>query len=102
MGMPDAFSVEKADFSGMVKPDGEIMLPHIDKVEHETVLEVSEKGATAAAATAFALKAGSLRVGEIKELTLDRPFFCVLVDEKTGAVLFGGAVYDPEELELEG
>lgn len=102
MGMPDAFSVEKADFSGMVKPDGEIMLPHIDKVEHETVLEVSEKGATAAAATAFALKAGSPRVDEIKELTLDRPFFCALVDEKTGAVLFGGAVYDPEELKLEG
>ena len=102
MGMPDAFSVEKADFSGMVKPDGEIMLPHIDKGEHETVLEVSEKGATAAAATAFALKAGSPRVDEIKELTLDRPFFCALVDEKTGAVLFGGAVYAPEELELEG
>lgn len=103
MGMPDAFSEGKADFSRMVKPDGEMVIvqPCIDEVMHETVLEVSEKGATAAASTAV-IGAGTCYVEDVKKLTLDRPFFCALVDEKTGAVLFGGAVYDPEELKLEG
>jgi hypothetical protein len=29
---------------------------------------------------------------------VDRPFFCALVDKPTGALIFGGAVYDPEPL----
>ncbi len=103
MGMPEAFALGQADFSGMVKPERKEERHYIDQVMHETVLEVSEKGATAAAATAVVMDGlGMPPDVEIRELTLDRPFFCALVDEKTGAVLFGGAVYDPEELKLEG
>lgn len=100
LGMADAFDSLAADFSRMVKPTGALH-PYIDIVRHHTALEVSEAGVLAAAATDVEMKAGAARPTSVMERTLllDRPFFCALVDEPTGAVIFGGAVCLPEALE---
>lgn len=100
LGMTDAFDSVAADFSRMVKPTGSLR-PYIDIVQHNTALEVSEAGVLAAAATDVQMKAGAARPNSLEEhtLRLDRPFFCALVDQPTGAVIFGGAVCRPEALD---
>lgn len=102
LGMTDAFDSLAADFSRMVKPTGPLR-PYIDIVQHNTALEVNEAGVMAAAATDVQMKAGAALPDSLEEhtLRLDRPFFCALVDEPTGAVIFGGAVCLPEALETE-
>ncbi|MCP4549370.1 MAG: serpin family protein [bacterium] len=66
----------------------------ISAVIHEAVLEVNEEGAEAAAATAVVMTRGgpSLRFS----MVVDRPFFCAICDQETGAILFMGWILDPE------
>lgn len=92
LGMSDAITAEKADFSGM---DGARDL-FIGAVLHKAVVEVDEKGAEAAAASAVEMRAGSIQVKEaLVALTVDRPFLVVIHDRQTGAILFLGRVVDP-------
>lgn len=96
MGMPLAFDKERADFSAMADWTNRLS---IAMVQHQTRLEVSEEGAVAAAATAVAVTDAALAPTlKGREFVVDRPFFCALVDKPTGALIFGGAVYDPEPL----
>ena len=99
MGIQDAFLQGKADFRKMASLDSGLE-PYIDEVLHRTELEMDEKGVLAAAATAVALDAGSAKRPDVepKEMRLDRPFFCAIVDNATGAILFGGAVNQPDTL----
>ena len=97
MGMPLAFDKERADFSAMADWTNRLS---IAMVQHQTRLEVSEEGAVAAAATAVAVTDTALAPTlKGREFVVDRPFFCALVDKPTGALIFGGAVYDPEPLQ---
>ncbi len=91
MGIRDAFTGQ-ADFSKMARSGG-----FIGGVTHRTELEIDEKGVLAAAATGVTMARSYQRPpeGEPKEMRLDRPFFCAIVDNTTGAVLFGGAVAQP-------
>lgn len=92
LGMSDAITAEKADFSGM---DGARDL-FIGAVLHKAVVEVDEMGAEAAAASAVEMRAGSIQVKEaLVALTVDRPFLVVIHDRQTGAILFLGRVVDP-------
>ena len=91
MGMPDAFSAAKADFSGMSKTRS-----HIDRVIHKTFIEVDEKGTEAAAVTATTMRAGSaMRPEPPKEFTVDRPFMYAIVQRTTGSICFAGVVTNP-------
>jgi serpin B len=90
MGMTDAFSDAKADFSGM---DGTRDLLITD-VFHKAFVAVDEEGTEAAAATAVVVGLESMPVMDV-ELTLDRPFVYLIRDTETGAVLFLGRVVDP-------
>ena len=94
--MEEAFDPVHADFSGIGKAGmGELSL---GSVQHRTFLEVNEKGTRAAAATAagvMAISAGTER--EIKEIRLDRPFVCMIVDMETGCPLFLGVIRDVGE-----
>lgn len=90
MGMTDAFSNEKADFSGM---DGTRDLLITD-VFHKAFVAVDEEGTEAAAATAVIVGLESMPVMDA-ELTVDRPFIYLIRDTETGAVLFLGRVVDP-------
>lgn len=89
MGMESAFSPGLADFSQLC----DVSL-WIDKVIHKTFVEVNEEGTEAAAATAVMMARGS-PPHERFQLRVDRPFFCAIVDDQTGAILFMGSIVDP-------
>ncbi len=86
LGMEQAFSGD-AQFAGMTE-----MPAFIQDVKHKTFVEVNEEGTEAAAATSVEM------MGEPEppfEMVVNRPFFCAIVDQDTGSVLFAGYVVDP-------
>ncbi len=93
-GMPRAFDPAGADFTGIVDPatSGEPGL-YIQKTIHQAMIEVDEKGTTAAASTAVIGGAGG--GPETVVFEVDRPFIFVIRDIQTGAILFMGRVMDP-------
>lgn len=86
MGMPDAFSLPPADFSGM---DGTRSL-YISKVIHKAFVDVNEEGTEAAAATAVVMTRSAPPV-----FRADHPFMFLIRDRKTGGILFIGRVMNP-------
>jgi serpin B len=84
-----------ADFSGITSPS-EL---YISAVIHQANIDVDEEGITAAAATAVGMATtggcGPSEPLKVITLRLDRPFFFVLRDVETGAILFMGRVVDP-------
>jgi serpin B len=91
MGMPDAFSAEDADFSGMTG-NRELF---ISDVVHKAFVAVDEAGTEAAAATAVIVGTTSAPGEPPVEVTLDRPFIFLIRDIETGAILFVGRVLNP-------
>jgi serpin B len=89
MGMPTAF-LPSADFGAMT---GESKL-HISAVVHQAVLDVNESGAEASAATAVVMadEAAHLAV----RMRVDRPFYVMIRDRKSGALLFAAHVRNPK------
>jgi len=89
LGMPDAFSIEDADFSKMAtSPEGNI---YISKVLHKTFISVDELGTKAGAVTSV----GSDSAGTSerpKNVRLDRPFVYAIIDNATNLPIFIGAV----------
>jgi len=102
MGMPLALTRGAADFSAIHVPKSDEEILYVGDVIHQANIDVDEKGAEAAAATAVEMYAtGGGCVGSapvpLKTITLrlNRPFLFVLRDVETGAVLFMGRVVDP-------
>jgi serpin B len=91
MGMPDAFSSDDADFSGMTG-NRELC---ISDVVHKAFVSVDEAGTEAAAATAVITGETSAPGGPPVVVTIDRPFIFLIRDIKTGAILFIGRVLNP-------
>ncbi len=93
LGMPLAFDVARADFSGITAQER----LHIAFVVHQANIDVDEKGTEAAAATAVGVDVGGPGYRPLKEITmrLDKPFLFFLRDVETGAILFMGRVTDP-------
>lgn len=85
LGMGVAFDAGAADFSVMC-PGGGVW---IDEVKHKTFLEVNEEGTEASAATSVRMSRGS------RAVYVNRPFFCAIRDDDTGAILFIGSIVDP-------
>jgi serpin B len=95
MGMADAFAPDRADFSKMVKPP---IQAYISEVKHKTFVEVNEQGTEAAAVTSTRVAMTAMPSPHEKfSIVADRPFLCAISDNTTGAVLFMGAIYDPEQ-----
>ncbi len=88
LGMEDAFTA-RADFSRI---DGARDLVIAD-VLHKGFVAIDERGTEAAAATAVIFEDTS--VPERATLAVDRPFFFLIRDRPTGAILFVGRVVDP-------
>lgn len=76
-----------ADFSALCDAPA-----FVGEVRHKAAIEVTEEGTTAAAATS-AVMGRSLT--ERFRLVVDRPFFCVVKDNATDAILFAGAITNP-------
>ncbi|NWR08980.1 SPB9 protein, partial [Paradoxornis webbianus] len=83
MGMPDAFELGKADFSGM-SSGNELVL---SEVIHKSFVEVNEEGTEAAAATGLVANCCAMRA---VEFTADHPFLFFIRHNKTGSILFCG------------
>jgi serine protease inhibitor len=89
MGMSTAFS-NSADFSPMHAPPPRLQ---ISSVEHATYLRVDEDGTTAAAATSIGMSMLAIRAEKPpRVIVVDHPFVFALRDEKTGTILFIGAI----------
>ncbi|KFU92068.1 Serpin B6 [Chaetura pelagica] len=89
MGMPDAFDLAKADFSGM-SAGSELVL---SQVVHKSFVEVNEEGTEAAAATGAVMM---LRCAMITpEFTADHPFLFFIRHNKTSSILFCGRFCSP-------
>lgn len=95
MGMRRAFDPRTADFSGMIQPQAEESLA-IGEISHRAVIEVTEQGTEAAAATGIGAVITSVRPPP-EEFRVDRPFVFAIVDDETGAILFAGRIADPRQ-----
>ncbi len=94
LGMGRAFNVGGgADFSGMM-PDVGPGGVWISRVIHQTYLDVNEEGTEAAGATVVEMR--EFASAESFSMSVDRPFFLAICDNLSGAVLFTGAVYEPQ------
>jgi len=90
MGMKDAFSMARADLSGM---NGRRDL-YISHVIHKAFVDVNEEGTEAAAATAvvIALRSAPQRPAVFRA---DHPFVFVIRHKPSGSILFMGRVANP-------
>jgi len=95
MGMEPAFNPNKADFSGMYEAGSDEKL-FISEVLQKTFVEVNEKGTEAAAVTSVTMTLTSASPTQKFRMLVDRPFFCAIADNKTGALLFMGAITNPK------
>ncbi len=93
-GLGEAFDrdpAHPADFTAMAETAAGLA---IGRVLHKAQLEVDEAGTRAEAVTVVLVVERSLP----SSVRADRPFFCAIRDERTGLILFAGAIYDPEPL----
>ncbi len=87
-----AFDKDCADFTNM-SPER----ASIDRVKHKTFVEVNEEGTEAAAVTGMiADVTAAPRPVEQFNMVVDRPFFCAIRDNHTGAILFMGSIVEPK------
>jgi len=91
LGVNDIFRWN-ADLSGVAGRPGDIFA---SALVHQAVITVDEKGTEAAAATAMLMEPTSAFGGDVRTVTVDRPFFYAIHDTTTGAPLFLGQITDP-------
>ncbi len=95
MGMSDAFSQQKADFSGMSLPQ-EVGKLFISAVIHKAYVDVNEEGTEAAAATAVIVNVTAVRPEPTPVFRADHPFLFLIRDNQSGSILFIGRVTNPK------
>ncbi len=93
MGLGDAFSPGKADFSGIGRSEkGNVC---IGRVLQKVMMRVHEKGTEAAAATAVEMIAMAAYMPDPYEIVFDSPFVYAVVDLSSGLPLFLGVMDEP-------
>lgn len=85
LGMINSFT-DKADFSGIAPQ------MFISQIDHKAIIEVNEEGTVAAAATSFGMGATAARP---IEFIVNRPFILMIIDDRTGNILFLGKITEP-------
>ncbi len=93
MGIRDAFSRDRADFSGISRSDRLF----VSEVLHKTFMDVNEEGTEASAVTAASMAALSAprEPEEPVVFRADHPFMFLIRDGRTGSILFMGRLADP-------
>lgn len=93
LGMGAAFDPQRAALAPMLAqaPGAPLAL---SSARHTTLLEINERGATAAGLMETAIALG-FNDDEPFTMIVDRPFACVIHESTTDTVLFLGAVVDP-------
>ena len=92
LGMTVAFDRDRADFSRM-RVERDLF---IQQVKHKAVAEVNEEGTEASAATSVGIGITSVLTPTPFTFVANRPFFMAIRDERTGTILFLGAVMEPK------
>ena len=92
LGMSDAFTPGKANFSALSK-EGLC----IGDVLQKTFVKVDEEGAEAAAVTSVALMAMAAGPPKPKNMVINRPFIYIIRERETGNILFIGRNGHPKE-----
>jgi serine protease inhibitor len=93
LGMKTAFDPQHADFGAMVQTTAKT---YISSVKHKAFAEVNEEGTEAAAVTSTEIRVTSMPIGRKPfQMIVNRPFFFVIRDQSTSAVLFAGSVVSP-------
>lgn len=93
LGMEVAFLPDRADFRHM-REQRDLF---IQKVHHKAVVEVNEAGTEAAAVTSVQIGITAAPMPRPRfQMVVDRPFLFAIQEGQSGAILFLGAVYDPE------
>ncbi|XP_020141208.2 serpin A9 [Microcebus murinus] len=90
MGFCNAFD-KSADFSGIAKRDS----LQVSKATHKAVLDVSEEGTEAVAASATKLVVRSKDGPSHHTVSFNRTFLMVIMNEATESILFLGKVENP-------
>lgn len=97
LGIKDAFDKHKADFEKMAtSTQGNIW---IGDVMHKTFIEVNETGTKAAAVTSVEMvtECAPITLEYTFDITLNRPFIYMIIDERSNLPLFIGIMNNPEE-----
>lgn len=97
LGITDAFNEKRANFAGIAAPTDATKRLYISSVVHKAFVKVDEKGTEAAAATAVVMMTKGAMPLPPKAFHVDRPFLFMIVDKKTGLLLFMGRVVDPSQ-----
>ena len=93
LGMKSAFDPLHADFGAMVQSTAKT---YISSVKHKAFAEVNEEGTEAAAVTSTEIQVTSMPIARKPfQMIVNRPFFFVIRDNSTNAVLFAGAIVSP-------
>ncbi len=92
LGMPIAFT-KAADFS-RINSKADLF---IDQVQHRAFIDVNEKGAEAAAATAVSMRlTSSGPPADPIEFLADHPFIFLLKEDTSNLILFAGIINKPQ------
>jgi len=91
LGMPIAFDLRKADFSGMTGTREFA----ISAVVHKAFVEVEERGTEAAAATGVVMSRALVAPTPPVVFRADHPFFFLVRDTRSGSILFLGRLVRP-------
>ena len=97
LGMARAFDPRQAEFEAIRTDSPPVW---IERMMHRAVADVSEEGTEAAAVTSAMHVFGSAMPRKIPKrfnMTVDRPFFVVLRDDRTQAILFMGWIGNPQQ-----
>lgn len=86
LGIVRAFDPHQADFQG-ISTDGDIF---ISNVVHKAVIDITETGTTAAAATAIIMSRNVMREPPTEAFYVNRPFLYFIYDSKLELILFQG------------
>src|SRR5690606_10798624 len=93
LGMAVAFEGGAADFGPML-PEGSPRNVYVNDVIHRSVLKVDEEGTEAAAVTSIDFRVTSMPAYDFT-FRADRPFVLAIRDDETEALLFVGAIVNP-------
>jgi serpin B len=91
LGMTDAFSLLRADFSGMTSKKD----LYVSAVLHKGYVDVNEEGTEAAASTAVMMRLKSGRPSSIPEFRADHPFMFLIRHKSSNCILFLGRFCKP-------
>ncbi|NXS92808.1 A1AT2 antiproteinase, partial [Jacana jacana] len=90
MGVTEVFS-DQADLSGVA----ESTLLKVSKAIHKAVVDVSENGTEAAAATLMEIVPLSAQFPPPPHIKFNMPFLMIIVDKTTHSILFMGKIVNP-------